>query len=67
MCPEDQDREFVLINLKQSSNVLNVHRPHSIQSPQLSAGRTISIRGPQFAHPWDKPKMVVSSLTPFQY
>jgi len=47
----------VLINPRQSSNVLNVHGAHSVQNPQLSAGRTISIRGPhvargqQFAHP----------------
>ena len=54
---EEQDREFMLINPRQSSNVLNVHGPHSTQNPQLSAVRTISIRGPhlargpQFAHP----------------
>ena len=47
---EEQDREFVLISPTQSSNVLNVHKPHSIQKPQLFAGRSYSIGGPQFAH-----------------
>jgi len=51
---KEQDREFVLINPRQSSNMLNVHGPHSIQNPQLSSGRTISIGGPQFAHPCRK-------------
>jgi len=54
---EEQDRELVLINPTQSSNVLNVHGPHSIKKPQPFACRTNSIggphlaRGPQFAHP----------------
>jgi len=52
---EEQNREFVLINPTQSSNVLNVHRPHSIQKSQLFAGRTNSIDGPQFAHPCRRP------------
>jgi len=54
----NKTENLCLINPRQSSNVLSVHWQHSIQNPQLTAGRTISVRRPhlarwpQFAHPW---------------
>ena len=58
------DVDFIK-HLKKTCETFTGRGPRSIQEPQPLVGRTISGRGPQFAHPWYRPFITHCLVTSF--